>query len=127
MSQTDTRIWLAEQLAQLQIPNVNVYRYAVESPSVPCVMITDGDPVAELASVGAAAVTMNLRLVCLVPMLDSESSQQMLEVLSDFILQGLPRDRVQFSLVGQTSTVDVGEFSYYSREIPVSLKFRLGE
>lgn len=127
MSQAEAREELADAIAQLQITGVNVYRYPVESPSVPCVIITEGDPVAEVASVAAATVTLNLRLVCLVPMLDAEASQYALEMLTDLLLQGLPRDRVQFSIIGQTSTVEVGEYTYYSREMPVSVKFRLGE
>lgn len=127
MSQTETRQWLAEQLAELQIQGVNVYRYAVESPSVPCVMLADGEPIVELHSVGANTCSMNLRIVCIVPMLDAEASQQMLEVLTDMVLEGLPRDRVQFASVGSTATLEVGEYMYYSRDLPVTLKYRLGE
>lgn len=127
MSQVEAREWLAQTIADLNIDGVQVYKYAVESPSVPCVMIADSEPVVEVRSVGNALAHLNVRLVCLVPMVDSESSQQMLELLTDLLLAGLPRDRVQFSVVGSTATMELGEYNYYSRDIPVSLKFTYGE
>lgn len=127
MSQQEAREWLADSIALAAPSGVQIYRYAVESPSVPCIMLADGDPVVELRAVGVGVAALNLRIVCLVPMLDSESSQQLLEALTDHLLNTLPRDMAQFSLVGSTSTMDIGEAMYYAREIPVQLKFALGE
>ena len=68
---------------------------------------------------------MALRLVCLVPQLDTEAAVSGLELITDLLLLGLPKEKLQFSIVGATSTMTIGVSDYYSRDIPVTMRIEL--
>ena len=125
MSQSAARDWLFDKLVGFQLPDVSVYSYPPEAPSVPCLFLADDDPVFELGRIGAASGKMNLRLVCLSPMLDSDSANALLESLTDSLIQMLQAEGVALSVVGSTKVMSFGEgFDFYSREMPISLTVR---
>ena len=125
MSQFEARQWLYDQLVALDMSGVNVYKYALENVAAPCVMIADSDPVLQIATVGNSTADMALRLVCLVPQLDTEAAVSGLELITDLLLLGLPKEKLQFSIVGATSTMTIGVSDYYSRDIPVTMRIEL--
>lgn len=127
MSQTTGRKAVAQAIIDLDIPDLNVYTYVPETPAVPCIAIADGDPVIERIMIGLNRFDMHLRLVLMVPNLDTESSWEMLQTLTDWLLVGLPLSGFRLETVAATHIQEVGDASYLSREIPLTIRIDLGD
>lgn len=125
MNGTEARWWLADNLTEIVGQVANVYRYPAEAAMAPAVVITDGDPVLSITSLGRLRGEYSVRLVLLVSMNDNEAALEQLETLSDLLIQGLPKETIQFSLVSATSITTLGSSEYYSRELPLTLTIDL--
>lgn len=127
MSQSSGRKALAQAIIDLAIPDLNVYTYVPEQPAVPCVCIADDDPVIERIMIGLNRFDMHVRVALMVPNLDTEASWEMLQTLTDWLLLGLPPAGFRAESVSGTRIQEVGDATYLSREIPVTIRIDLGD